>query len=73
MLSRTARLATLVTIATAGLGLMAPHRAEAASRFACGDDGIHLCCISDSSCGSGQFCCAFKDRDVLDCGCGNAT
>ena len=75
MLSRTTRFAAFVTIVAAGLMLTSPDRASAASsRFACGDDGLHTCCVDGgSTCPNGAFCCAFENRDVLFCGCTNAT
>jgi hypothetical protein len=70
MLSRITRLAAVLTIASAGLTLIAPRPAAAASRFACGDDCIHTCCVDDGTCSTGGFCCAFNGTEILACGCG---
>ncbi len=74
MLSRTARLAALVTIAAAGLMLTSPSRAVAASRLGCGDGGLHTCCVDGGgACPNGAYCCAFDGGTMLFCGCLNAT
>lgn len=71
MLSRTARLATVITVASAGITLTTPRSAAATGRFECGGSGIHTCCVSDNSCNTGGFCCAFNGTEILACGCGS--
>jgi len=77
MLSRTARLAAILTITSAAFTLFAPRPAVAASGFSCGDTGPHFCCAPSSVCASGIFCC-YSDAatrslgpDIVPvCGCG---
>lgn len=71
MLSRTARLAALITFTSAGLLIAEPNRAAASTPFACGDDGLHICCIdSGGYCGGGQrWCCIFDSRALVSCEC----
>lgn len=74
MLSRTSRLAALVTIAAAGLMVTSPSRAAAAPYMGCGDPGLHTCCVDGGSlCPNSAYCCAFDDSDLLFCGCINQT
>jgi hypothetical protein len=68
MLTRTARLAAMVVIAAAGLILTSPSRAAAAENLACGESGLHNCCVV-GFCPSGLYCCAFQDDTLLFCGC----
>lgn len=73
MLSRTARLAAILTVASAALTLIAPRPAAAASRFSCGETGDHFCCIpSGDTCSSGIYCCYYSgdNPQIIPCGCG---
>jgi hypothetical protein len=71
MLSRTARFAAILCIASAGLLVSQPRNASAAAPFQCGDDGQHICCVDGGgACPAGQsWCCAFNDRDLQFCNC----
>lgn len=70
MLSRTARLAALITIASGGLTFTLPASAAVAVPLACGDQGVHQCCVKSTDCASGQYCCTFAaDGTSLGCGC----
>lgn len=78
MLSRTARFAAALIIGQAGIALATPNSAVAATRFQCGDSGVHTCCVPAPECSSGVFCCIFGLPDSpaasleseLPCGCG---
>lgn len=76
MLSRTARLAAVLTIAQSSILMAAP--ASPPIRFACGDAGVHECCAENSGacpyC-SIILCCTFDgqprngDFPAHDCYC----
>jgi hypothetical protein len=71
MFSRTARIAAVLILLQTGAALAMPAPRTTAARFDCGDPGPHLCCIPDSRCSSGSFCCEYDaDGNQGECGCG---
>lgn len=73
MLSRSARLAAVLTIAQTAILLALPSGANAVAAEAlaeCGDQGGHYCCVDAPECPDvHRFCCWFEGAELGSCGC----